>query len=114
MVYSPDSKTIASGSVYTIKLWDAATGNCIATLEKLKRVVKVGRPVRFSPDGKTLVAECSDGTFRFRNVARGKIIASLPVEGRLLEFSPDGTTLATAGKDGRIRLWDMPGGGAGK
>ena len=107
VVFSPDSKKIASGSINLIKVWDAATGKPLTTMEKPGPSVS---QLKFTPDGKTLVAGSTDKTIRFWNVASGKITASLPMEAPLLAFSPDGSTLATGGSDGRIQLWDMPGG----
>ena len=51
--FSPDGKTLASGSYdKTIKLWDVATGQLKSTLTGHSAKVN---SVQFSPDGKTLV-----------------------------------------------------------
>ena len=49
VAFSPDSKTVATGSKdNTAKLWDAATGACRATLSEHG---SYGTAVKFSPDG---------------------------------------------------------------
>jgi WD40 repeat protein len=111
MVYSPDSKTIATASVYQVVLWNATNGRNTAILRKPRNELSDSlREVHFAPDSKTLVAT-SGNAFEFWDIAGRKITGSLPIDGpTLLAFSPDGALLATGGKDGRIRLWDMPGG----
>ncbi len=74
VAFSPDSKTVASGSRdKTIKFWDATTGQLRATL--------VGHPkdvssVAFSPDSQTLASASEDKTIKLWNVTTGRIKAT--------------------------------------
>src|SRR5712691_9228553 len=72
VAFSPDGKTIASGSVDgTVKLWDVSTGTGLRTLK--------GNPfissVAFSPDGEIL-ASGGDG-IKLWNVRSGKELRTL-------------------------------------
>jgi WD40 repeat protein len=114
VAYSPDGKTLASGSWdNTIKLWDVATGKArTAVTERF-----VDFPLAFSPDSKTLayvvpldvedwatikLLEVATGKqqFAFKKGHRGVMVTSLA-------FSPDGKTLASGCQDKTIKLWDL-------
>ena len=109
VTFSPDGKTLASGSAdYTVWLWDVATRQQIGL--PLSNTGPVNS-VAFSPDGKTLASGNADGTVRLWNMA-----TPLPTSSRLINgqtsvnsvaFSPDGKTLASGNADGTVRLWNM-------
>ena len=62
VAFSPDGKTIASGSWDdTIKLWEVSTGKLIKTLTGHASLVN---SVAFSPDGKTIASGSQDYTIK--------------------------------------------------
>ena len=106
--FSPDGKTIASGSWdNTIRLWDVDTGDLIRNLIGHTDSVL---SVSFSPDGKTIASGSEDNTIRLWDVSTGDLIRNLTGHTnsvRSVAFSPDGETLASGSDDGTIRLWDV-------
>ena len=118
VAFSPDGTLLASASLYfsffdansddgTIKLWDVATKQNIATLQG------IATSVAFSPDGTLLASGTLDGTVELWDVATRENIATL--EGHTywvwsVAFSPDGKTLASGAldeEDATIKLWDV-------
>jgi WD40 repeat protein/DNA replication protein DnaC len=109
VAFSPDGKKVASGHYFDkmVRLWNADTGEKIATLEGHENDVC---GVSFSPDGKTLASAGKDNDIILWNVEDGNKIKTL--EGHKndvysISFSPDGKTLASAGRDKSIILWDV-------
>jgi WD40 repeat protein len=107
VAFSHDSKTLASASYdNTIKLWDASTGACTATLEGH---TNLANSVAFSHDSKTLASASDDNTIKLWDAATGACTATLEGHTNLVNsvaFSYDSKTLASASYDNTIRLWD--------
>jgi len=92
-----------------VKLWEAATGKLLATLQGHTGDVW---SVVWSPDGKTLASSSGDKTVKLWEAATGKLLATL--EGhtdavRSVTWSPDGKTLASGSDDKTVKLWEGSG-----
>lgn len=110
--WSPDGSTLASaGSDLTVRLWDAASGRLLNTLDAHKDGITA---LAWSPDGTrlatgdwanlTIVWDLSAGAADADDLLTlkghtGRVIA--------LAWSPDGAVLATGSRDGTVRLWDV-------
>ncbi len=112
VAFSPDGKTIATGSLdMSARLWHAATGLPIGPPLEREGAVKspTGTFVSFSPDGKTVaISSIQENTVRLGNPATGLPVGKpLEHQGAVLSlaFSPDGKTIVT-GSSRTARLWD--------
>lgn len=114
--YSPDNKTLASGSYDTVRLWD------LTAVEPEERITfKPGgksQIIAFAPDGKTLACYAAQGgtTIRLWDVsgAEPKELAILPNCRGPVAFAPDGKTLACYRLPEKenlyhLLLWDLSG-----
>jgi WD40 repeat protein/Flp pilus assembly protein TadD len=129
LVFSPDSRLLASGSgdpllaaPAEVKIWNLAEGREVCTVDQRSNLVT---SIAFSPDGRYLasagsrlsekpaskVATQPDHSVQLWDAATGKEVHTLQGHAGTVTqvaFSPKGEYLASAGgMDGTVRLWSV-------
>jgi WD40 repeat protein len=108
VAFSPDGKTIATGSFdNTVKLWNLE-GKELQTFKGHSNSVL---SVAFSPDGKTIASGSKDNTVKLWNL-EGKELQTFKGHSNSVwsvAFSPDGKTIASGSKDNTVKLWNLEG-----
>jgi WD40 repeat protein len=116
LVFSPDSRTLASGNWHgIIQLWDAETGALIGRpwTDYLGWV----RDLAFTPDGRVLISSGGDRIIRLWNTKTGGIERKLLTRGeaefvRAMALNPEGTMIASGnsyssgGERDTVYLWE--------
>lgn len=108
VAFSPDGKTLASGSRdKTIEIWDLKQGRRWYTLTGHEDAVEA---IAYSPDGKALASGSRDKTVEIWDLDKGKRWYTLIGHGDWVysvAFSPAEEILASAGKEKSIEIWDL-------
>lgn len=105
----PRGETIAAaGDDHRVRLWNAADGRRLRTLEGHHDWV---RGVRFAPDGERLATVADDSTLRFwdlRSAGAPALRRLSKADGplRAVGFAAGGDRVATAGYKARLRVFD--------
>ncbi|MEM6353403.1 MAG: NB-ARC domain-containing protein [Cyanobacteria bacterium P01_D01_bin.14] len=109
LLFSPDGRLLVSaGADYLIKVWDVATGKCLATLEAFQGGLHVD--IALSPDGQTLVGVGPSGDLAFWDMETWQCLHTIPETGQLvstLAFSLDGQVLVVGQLDGGMIFYNL-------
>lgn len=111
--FSPDSKILAYGNTFNVKLWDAVADSDLGEPEmdesQPDSVAQV-EAIAFSPDGKLLAIGDRSKQLVLWSLSTRKVLARLRGhEGWItaLAFSPNGRIIYSGGLDQTVRLWDF-------
>ncbi|MDE0635888.1 MAG: sigma-70 family RNA polymerase sigma factor [Candidatus Poribacteria bacterium] len=108
LTFSPNSKTLASGSGDTIQFWDTTIGEHKDTLTGLPEFFSY---FSFGPGGKTIVSVTWEGEVCISDVITGNPKKTFTVKMTdsvfCVAFSPDGKIVAIGSRDGTIYLSDL-------
>lgn len=115
LTFSPDGKTLATGSFRELTLWDPATG---AVKKRLGGFADKVVALTYSADGKYLAAgggpPTEDGEVKIFDATTLAPVLDLkqPHSDTVfgLSFSPDGKRLASAAADKFVKVWEFPSG----
>ena len=104
LAVSQDGKVLASDTYQDgpLRLWNAATGEAVATLDAGKRAWSRG--VAFSPDGKT-VGFVTNDSVQIWDTASKKLLHRFAGAGPDIAFTPDNASVLTLGNV--LERWDL-------
>ncbi|MBI5218270.1 MAG: caspase family protein [Bacteroidia bacterium] len=108
IAYSPDGKSIVSGSNdNTVRIWDASSGQLLNTINADQKDIT---SVCFSADGKYVASGGTNGTVKLWSAQSGNKIsefADYKTAVRTVSFSPDAKYIAAGGEGNNVIIWDV-------
>ncbi|CCO35245.1 Vegetative incompatibility protein HET-E-1 [Rhizoctonia solani AG-1 IB] len=110
--FSPNGMRLVSGSIDSVKIWDAQTGEELVVCGDSN--IFSGKPINsvsFSPNDLYVVSGSDDRTVCVRDAQNGNLILG-PLKGHTgkvtdVQFSPDGSHIVSCSQDGMIWFWDV-------
>ncbi len=111
VAFSPDGKTILSGSSdNSLKWWNLSTQNVVKTLKGHDYPIE---SVVFAPDGKTALSASKDNTIKYWNLSTGQVLKTLKGHSdwvQAVAFSPNGKFALSGSDDNTVKLWELSNG----
>jgi WD40 repeat protein len=108
MTFRPDGTEIAIIFGYDVLFWDGRSRTA-TSVQPTGNVVM--SDLCYSPDGRSLVLACDDGSVRVWDRIEGRQMQAfdwkLGSKVFSVAFAPDGMTCAAGGTEGQIVLWDV-------
>ncbi len=109
--FSPISMHLASGSSDGfVRVWTPLENDRV--LRQMQHGPKVIL-IRYSPNGKRLLATAATGAVRIWDAESGAVTAEIPTGKRTptrdVRFSADGKKITVASKEGHLRVWNIEG-----
>ncbi|HEX4947166.1 MAG TPA: TIR domain-containing protein [Blastocatellia bacterium] len=105
---TPDGQLVISASDdRTIKVWEIASGKCLATLEGHTWPVY---GIAITPDGKRIISGSRDETLRVWELHSGACLATLKGHADIVNgvaVTPDGRHIISGSHDNTVRVWEM-------
>ncbi|KAI5921913.1 vegetative incompatibility protein HET-E-1 [Camillea tinctor] len=104
LVFSHDSKLVASASNDTVQVWSADTG-------RLRQVFQDhgydGLCIEFSHDSRFIASGSFDHKIRLWSIETGQLQKTIESPAATITFSRDSRLMASGWFDGKIRLWPI-------
>jgi WD40 repeat protein len=105
LVFSADSRALASSQDGKVEIWDLTTGKILKVLESPGNVTALS----FAPDGRTLASSSQDGSVSIWDLQAGSLILQLRKHTgavNAIAYSTAGDLIASGGDDRSVIIWE--------